>query len=236
MTRPAPAGSPGRSRAAGRPTPLARPQLSEEVVVYLRDLIMSGELRPGEFIRLEDVAATLGVSITPVREALLTLRGEDMVELEHRRGYRVAPLSRQDVEDIFALQAHVAGRLAGRAASQISDDELDDLRAQHEALRGVTDPADVEQREFDFHRTLNRIANARKLSWFLHTATRYTPARLYSSDQDWQTSMVTAHDELIAAFAARDGARATDVMTRHFADGAEQLKAHLDGIGFWADR
>ncbi|TQS44726.1 GntR family transcriptional regulator [Cryptosporangium phraense] len=228
--------TPAAGTRARRPARLARPQLSEEVVVYLRDLIMSGELRPGEFIRLEEVAATLGVSITPVREALLTLRGEDMVELEHRRGYRVAPLSHQDVADIFDLQAHLAGRLAARAAAAISDPELADLRTQADGLRDATDPADIEQREYDFHRTLNRIADARKLSWFLHTATRYTPVRLYSSDPDWRASMLATHDALLEALAARDGARATEVMTRHFTDGAERLQAHLDSIAFWDER
>jgi len=64
-----------------------RPQLADEVATALRERIMSGDLRPGARIRLEEVAAQLGVSITPVREALLTLRGEDMVELQPRRGY-----------------------------------------------------------------------------------------------------------------------------------------------------
>src|SRR5512139_3404364 len=108
-----------------------RPQLADEVVAHLRDRIMSGELRPGERIRLEDVAEQLGVSITPVREALLTLRGYDMVELQPRRGYVVAPLSRQDILDVFALQAHIAGDLAERIAERVTPAELAELTATH---------------------------------------------------------------------------------------------------------
>src|SRR5690349_13473691 len=104
-----------------------RGQLADEVAGHLRDLIMAGRLRPGDFIRLEEIAAELGVSITPVREALLTLRGEDMVELVPRRGYVVAPLSRQDVQDLFRLQADIAGELAARATTRLGEAELTEL-------------------------------------------------------------------------------------------------------------
>ena len=58
-----------------------RPQLSEEVADHVRTRIMSGDVRPGSFIRLDETASALGVSVTPVREALLTLRGEGLVDL-----------------------------------------------------------------------------------------------------------------------------------------------------------
>ena len=65
---------------------LRRAQLSDEVAGHLRAAIMSGTLRPGMFVRLDETAAQLGVSITPVREALLKLSGEGMVQLEPHRG------------------------------------------------------------------------------------------------------------------------------------------------------
>ncbi|WP_242424773.1 GntR family transcriptional regulator, partial [Frankia sp. EI5c] len=105
MTRPA-----GARRARGAPLPRA-PQLADEVAAHLRDLIMSGHIWPGEYIRLDEVARELGVSVTPVREALVRLRSEDMVELEPRRGYVVAPLSQQDIRDLFSLQGDIAGEL-----------------------------------------------------------------------------------------------------------------------------
>jgi DNA-binding GntR family transcriptional regulator len=239
MTGPT-AGSGGERTASVRGTArLVRPQLSEEVASYLRDRIMSGHLRPGEFIRLEEVAAELGVSITPVREALLTLRGEDMVELEPRRGYLVAPLSRQDIDDLFRLQADIASELAHRAASRITPAELADLVTQQRGLVEAVDrgsPAEIEQREFEFHRSVNRVAAARKLAWFLYTATRYTPARLYSSDQGWRTTMLADHETLLAALGRADGDAAQAVMAHHFTDGAARLIAHLEGLGIWAEQ
>ncbi|MCP9972532.1 GntR family transcriptional regulator [Actinomadura madurae] len=103
-------------RALGR-----RRQLSDEVADYVRELIMSGQVRHGEFLRLERVADDLGISVTPVREALLSLRGEGFVTLEPRRGFMPAPLTRQDVQDLFEAQAYFAGELAARAAGRITE-------------------------------------------------------------------------------------------------------------------
>src|SRR4029079_2141864 len=86
--------------APARPRPqrrqaVRREQLSDEVAARLRADIMTGTLRPGTFIRLDETAAALGVSITPVREALRTLRGEGMVRLQpHPRHVVVSPVAR----------------------------------------------------------------------------------------------------------------------------------------------
>ncbi|MEU5909134.1 GntR family transcriptional regulator [Micromonospora sp. NPDC047527] len=216
---------------------VSHPQLSETVASLLRDRIMSGQLRPGERIRLEEVAQETGLSITPVREALLMLRAEDMVELQPRRGHVVAPLSRQDIIDVFSLQGHIAGELAARVAVSITTAQLDDLRQQHERLRRAAQARQVsrvEQLEFEFHRSINRLTDARKLSWLLRTATRYTPSRFYAADPEWRASMIADHEALLNALDAHDPVTVRPVMARHFTDGAERLVKHLDGLGLWS--
>ncbi|XTZ14527.1 GntR family transcriptional regulator [Micromonospora echinospora] len=215
---------------------VSHPQLSETVAGLLRDRIMSGQLRPGERIRLEEVAQETGLSITPVREALLMLRADDMVELQPRRGHVVAPLSRQDIVDVFGLQGDVAGELAARVAVSITPDQLDDLRQQHERLRRAAQARQVsrvEQLEFEFHRSINRLADARKLSWLLRAATRYTPSRFYAASPEWRAGMITDHEALLDALAAHDPVAARPIMARHFTDGADRLIKHLDGLGVW---
>ena len=214
-----------------------RPQLSEEVAGHLRTLIMSGRVRPGERIRLEEVAEQLGVSITPVREALLTLRGEGMVELEPRRGYVVAPMSRQDILDVFTLQGDIAGELAARVAARITASELAELSTLDRKLGTATRTrrvTDIERLEFEFHRAVNLIAEARKLAWFLRTATLYTPARILSSDPGWRAAMRTDHEALLAALRDGDAVGARASMSRHFTDGADRLVKHLDDLGLWS--
>ncbi|NBE83423.1 GntR family transcriptional regulator [Micromonospora rubida] len=222
-----------RSKVEG----VSHPQLSETVANLLRDRIMSGQLRPGDRIRLEEVAQETGLSITPVREALLMLRSEDMVELQPRRGHVVAPLFRQDIMDVFGLQGDIAGELAARVAVSITPAHLDDLRQQHERLRRAVQARQtsrVEQLEFEFHRSINRLADARKLSWLLRTATRYTPSRFYAADPEWRASMIADHEALLVALEAHDPVTIRPIMARHFTDGAERLVKHLDGLGVWS--
>lgn len=213
-----------------------RPQLSEDVANHVRNLIMSGAVRPGEFVRLDETAADLGVSVTPVREALVALRGEGMVELVPHRGYVVCALSRQDIEDIFWLQGEIAVKLALRAAEHIAAEHLAELVHLNAALREAlmrSDAAAIEQCEFEFHRLINRVAGGAKLGWFLFGALRYTQARLYATDPGWGELAVASHDKLIEAFEVHDLAQIDMQMRVQFSDGAERLLAHLDRMGIW---
>jgi DNA-binding GntR family transcriptional regulator len=215
-----------------------RPQLSEEVAGLLRNRIMSGAIRPGEFIRMDETAVELEVSVTPVREALLTLRGEGMVNLAPHRGYVVADLSRQDVRDIFWLQGVMAVELAIRIADVITPAQLDQLNELNEELHAVLATgraADITTAEFEFHRVHNRIATDGKLAWFLLNATRYTPHDLYANDPRWGQVAYDSHVKLIDAYRRGDRDEVIEQTRRQFTDGAQRLMAHLEGIGLWAD-
>ncbi|MDG3009058.1 GntR family transcriptional regulator [Rhodococcus sp. D2-41] len=224
--------APARSGAALR----RRPQLSDQVAGHVRAWIMSGQVRPGEFIRLDETAAELGVSVTPVREALLTLRGEGLVELVPHRGYVVSPLSREDVTDIFWLQGRLAVELAQRAARKIRPEVVDELEHVNDALRravaaGETDA--VADLEFEFHRLLNLTAGAHKLAWFLHNAIRYTPHRLYAADAEWGALAVDSHERLLEALRGGDLDQVAEHTRIQFTDGAQRLLAHLEQAGIW---
>ena len=97
-----------------------RQQLPEEVAAYVREMIVSGAVRPGDFLRMEPIAEAVGVSNTPVREGLLLLRSEGFVKLVPRRGFMVASFGAQDVRDIFWVQAQLAGELAARSPHRAS--------------------------------------------------------------------------------------------------------------------
>ncbi|MFT4199472.1 GntR family transcriptional regulator [Gordonia sp. (in: high G+C Gram-positive bacteria)] len=213
-----------------------RPQLSEEVAGAIRHRIMTGDFRPGDFIRMDETAAELGVSVTPVREALLTLRGEGMVNLAPHRGYVVADLSPTDVEDIFWLQGQIAVKIALRTAGIITAADLDALTACNERLRIAVDAGDVDEivdAEFDFHRTHNRISTSGKLAWFLLNATHYTPHRLYAADPEWGAVAVDSHSKLIEGYRSGDRAAITEQVQRQFDDGAQRLTARLAEAGIW---
>ncbi|WP_186627244.1 GntR family transcriptional regulator [Rhodococcus sp. BP22] len=220
----------GRARTTSAATALRRrPQLSEDVANHVRHLVMSGEVRPGDYIRLDETAAELGVSVTPVREALLTLRGEGMVELVPHRGYVVSALTPADIADIFWLQGRIAVELVRRAAPKIGESEIAELRKFNASLAAAVANGraeEVEVSEFEFHRVINRLAEASKLAWFLNNATRYTPTRLYASDPEWGRAAVSNHEQLIDALDVGDVDAACTLMGRQFTDGAERLLAY----------
>jgi DNA-binding GntR family transcriptional regulator len=216
--------------------PVRRAQLSDQVAGHLRAAIMSGAMRPGTFIRLDETAAKLGVSVTPVREALLKLRGEGMVQLEPHRGHVVLPLTRQDIDDIFWLQATIAKELAATAAQHITDAEIDELERITEALAGAVAAADTEviaATEFAFHRAFNHTTGRIKLSWFLLHVARYIPLMVYAANPEWGAAAVENHRQLIAALRRRDTAAVVEHTRRQFDDGARRLIETLDQSGIW---
>ena len=227
---------------ASNSTPLGlrrRPQLSEEVASILRHKIMKAELLPGTPIRMDETAVELGVSVTPVREALLMLRGEGMVDSAPHRGYVVADLSRTDVEDIFWLQGEAAAKIARRTAGMIGDEDIDVLVAAVDRLREAVvsgDATAVAETEFDFHRAHNRISASSKLAWFLRSATRYTPYQMYAADPGWGAATLDSHRRLIEAYRARDPEAAEAAIRLQFADGAQRLLAHLNSTDIWTQK
>ena len=215
---------------------MRRAQLSDEVAGHLRMAIMSGKLRPGTYIRLDETAAELGVSITPVREALLKLRGEGMVQLEPHRGHVVLPLTRQDIEDIFWLQATIAKELAATATDHITDVEIDELDHINDALAaavGSGNPETIATIEFAFHRVFNQASGRIKLAWFLLNAARYMPAQVFAADPQWGVAAVDHHRQLIAALRRRDAAAVTEHSVWQFTDAARRLTETLAAAGIF---
>jgi DNA-binding GntR family transcriptional regulator len=228
--------APARPRAQRRRA-VRREQLSDEVAARLRADIMTGTLRPGTFIRLDETAAALGVSITPVREALRTLRGEGMVQLEPHRGHVVVPLTRGDIEDIFWLQATIAKELAATAAERITEVEIEELERLNGGLLAAVDrgvPEDVVAAEFAFHRAVNQATGRIKLAWFLLHVARYLPGQIYASDAAWGAASVATHRELIEALRRRDVGTVVRLTSGEFTDAAERLVTRLDEIGLWS--
>lgn len=216
-------------RRAGRLA--GRKQLPAEVEAHVRELIIAGRVKAGEFIRTERLAEELGISHTPVREGLLALRGEGFLALEPRRGFRVLQLRPSDIEDLFTAQAHIAGELAGRAAVTLSAAQLDLLHAVQERLvaaAGCGQEEAVEELNHEFHRIINKSANAPKLTLLLSVAVRYVPRRFFASIGGYTEASCKDHEAILAALRARDAARANAAMHDHVLHAGRLLRNHLD--------
>lgn len=208
-----------------------RPQLSDEAATYVRAQIMSGKLKPGDAVRVDTIAEALSISTTPAREALKALRVEGFLELIPRKGFQVAHLSAADIQDLFTVQALVAGELVARAVKNATDEDRARLHRIHQWLvqaAEANDIAELEEQNHQFHRELNRLGDSPKILWVLGLLTRYVPRMYYASIPGWPESTMTDHHAILAAFDSGDAEAGRAAMKAHLTRSGELLAANFD--------
>jgi DNA-binding GntR family transcriptional regulator len=216
-----------------------RQQLPEEVASYVRELIISGAVQPGEFLRVERIADEVGVSNTPVREGLLALRSEGFVQLVPRRGFVVAPFTRQDVRDLFWAQSQLAGELAARAAGNITRQQIAGLEANLEQFQKAVAAGDNERIAdlgYAFHRQINLAADSHRLALLLGTVVNHLPSRFYASIEAQVAATSDEHPQLVEALRKHDARKAKALMEQHLLASADHLIEILEDRGLWASQ
>jgi DNA-binding GntR family transcriptional regulator len=136
------------------PRPLDTPSLSDQVYVRLRTALMRAELRPNQRLKIRDVAAQMGTSETPVREAIKQLAQDGAIEIKARHYVRVRQLGLKEYLEIRDIRLNLEPLAAERALPHIRDADIADLAATHDRLvaaeRGGDWPTAL-QTNFDFH-------------------------------------------------------------------------------------
>jgi DNA-binding GntR family transcriptional regulator len=220
----------GQPALAVAPLPADHRDLTQLVAQNLRSAIISGRLRPGEFIRIGAAAEALGVSATPIREALVTLRGDGFVESLPNRGFRVMTLSRRDIEDAYLVHRFVAGELAFRAALNLSAEALSRLEVLQEEISRAVEQGDhtaVDEANEQFHRIIYAAGGSPKLSLFLSTALRYVPRAEDADIEGWDDATAHDHKDVLAALQHRNPDRARMAMVAHIEHAKDLLLQHL---------
>lgn len=210
-------------------------QLSATVASYLREQIISGRLKPGDYLRIDAIANEMGVSTTPVREGLLLLHSESFVRLLPRRGFVVNSFGKEDLRDIFWAQAVVGAELAARAALKMSKDDLAKLQqldAEHDAAFKTNDERHV-QLGYEFHRFINLAANSPRLALLLGNLSRQLPNRFYASIEGQVSDTLQYHPIILDAMRMKDSEAVRSMMFRHIMHGAEHLINSLERAGTW---
>lgn len=143
--------------------PRPRETLAEAAAATLRGLIVSGQLPPGTPLRLHALAARLGMSVMPIREALRVLEAERLVTFRAHHGATVSQLSVEDVEDAYAMRAALEGLAARDGVRNLTPDAMADIQEwfrlmADDAARG--DQAALVAHDQEFHRALY-LASAR---------------------------------------------------------------------------
>ncbi|AOS79692.1 MULTISPECIES: GntR family transcriptional regulator [Hydrogenophaga] len=213
--------------------------LHDEVASQLRERIFSGELAPGSYLDEPALCAALGISRTPLREALKVLTAEGLLRHEPRRGCFVAEITERDLDEIFPVIALLEGRCAFEAASNASDAELVALEQLHDKLNRAARAKRINDYyavNFAIHEAIialadNRwlaqvIGDLRKILKLARLQQLHAPGRLEQS--------LSEHMAVFAALKARDAEGAEAAMRTHLTrqraalrDLARQQKSRL---------
>ncbi|TDV56426.1 GntR family transcriptional regulator [Actinophytocola oryzae] len=214
---------------------------AETAYDVIRRGVLSGEFARGQRLREEELAVRVGVSRTPVREALRRLNAEGLVNFTPNRGARVTAWSERELEDLYEARALLEGFGARLAASRITADELAELHEIAEEMAEVAERGkDVADRLTDlngrFHRAIVHASRNTQLDTLVRgvmdvpliyrTFQRYSPHRLQASQAH--------HRELVEAFRAGDGEWAESVMRAHILAARttvlQSLRRDVDGL------
>ncbi|TKV58411.1 GntR family transcriptional regulator [Nakamurella flava] len=208
-----------------------RQRLSDKAASYVRGLIMSGQLRPGAGVRPEIVGQALGISATPAREALQALRVEGFLLSVPQQGFQVAPLTGQDIRDLFQAQALIAGELAARAARAATQSQVRELEALHHELIAAAarnDHPQLEEKNHAFHREINLVAGSPRIAGVLGMLTRYVPHDFYAEITGWPRATIDDHEQILRGIQIRDADHSRQAMQRHITHAGELLARHFE--------
>lgn len=224
--------TPLERRADGGPGPIRRTALHDTLVSHLRDMIIEGDLSPGTRLHEGQLGEQLGVSRTPLREAIKYLASEGLVELVPSRGAVVKRFSAKDVHDMLTvLQTleELAGKLACEAAS---DAGIAEVRALHDEMvrrYKVGDRLQYYKLNQQIHSAIVQLAeNAALADMHAVLQTRLKRIRFigHEGPEKWAAA-VAEHDEMIAALEARDKAKLSEVLGRHLMNAWERVRASV---------
>jgi len=202
------------------PIDASRPSLTSEVLARLRAAIAAGTLSPGSLHSVSELASALGVSRTPVREALIQLAGQGMVRFERNRGIRILATSLHDLEEIFTLRILLEVPGARAAAARATPDAISALRrtlAQMERAARADDELRLMELDRSLHRSILLITGNTRLATVVDSLRDLVLARGASTANISRTLLDIAeeHRAIVEAIARRDPAGAGRAMHEH---------------------
>lgn len=204
---------------------IERRVLRDEVRERLMEDILSGRLQPGERIVETRVAKELGLSQTPVREALRDLELLGFVVTSAFRGATVRRVSPEDWAEIYPIRAALEGVAARTAAERISDDDVRKLRELIEVMRGASERGDKHttiQADIEFHAHIVELSGNRVLKQLWQSLRLATTTFLtVSVTHRPLLELAERHTVVLESLMSRDGAAAEAAMRSHISDLAE---------------
>ncbi len=203
--------------------------LEEYVAHRIREAILKGYFKPGERLDQTELAELLGVSRSPVRDALRRLAAEGLVTMHPHRGAVVAELSPEELEEIYLIRRVLEGLAARLAVPHLDEEDLGALREILERMDETEDADEWIDLNYRFHHTLYRAANRPRLLSIIDTL-RNTVApyiRQYIATPEYRAKAQASHWRIYQACAAGDAEAAERETVAH-------LQTVADGVLlFW---
>jgi DNA-binding GntR family transcriptional regulator len=187
---------------------------SNFIAALLRELIISGDLKPGEQLRQRDLAERFGVSVTPVREALRWLESEGLVRYDAHKGSTVAEAEAGATREKYQIRAVLEGLAAFLAAPKISDEDIRELESYNERLTEADlSPGEVNDVNRTLHFRVYEMAGSPLLMALMRLLWQSFPQGPQMARP--RDESVAEHKELIEALRDRDAARAQAITQQH---------------------
>lgn len=179
--------------------------------------IIRGEIKPGDRLRETELASQIGLSRTPIREAIRKLESDGVVEHQPRVGAMVKKLSQQEIVELYEMRIVIEETAAQMAARHISNAEIETLRAINQEIASAGSPDKSAKLNRDFHSCILHAARNRYLvQSFTGLAHHFVLLGATTLESETRISEVVAqHEEIIQALQNRDAVAVSDVMRKH---------------------
>jgi len=196
--------------------------LADEIAARLRSAILLSQLGPGERLREEELAASMGVSRGPIREAFVLLERQGLVVIRRNRGAYVARLSQRDVGEVYTLRLAIERLAVERAIEHADAEQLGEMQRVIDRMaaaveRGITEQEAAEL-DVAFHEIIYRASDHRRLyAWWADLRSQIHIMLLSRNvaDADFRDQAVSSHQGILDAIRERNAPRAVALIEEH---------------------
>jgi DNA-binding GntR family transcriptional regulator len=207
--------------------------LSDHVAEHIRNQVFTGRLKAGEPLDPVTLSIELGVSRQPVREAIITLASEGLVDRRPRRIAVVAALTPDDILDHYASFGLLSGIAAARAATRIGDDDVVRFNSLVTRMRSTSSVVEQAALGREFHAAVNHLGATRRLRSLLRLLNKGIPTQSFDMSPEWVSRADHEHTLILDALVTHDAETARRLTTEHFAAGGADAVHALTVAGFW---
>jgi len=210
---------------------MARKTAWEDVAVHIKTMVFDGELRRDERVPQDEIAADLGVSRIPVREALIALQRESWVRMIPHRGAFVVGFDDSSVTDHYAVLGRIYGLVAERAAERATPEHVAELVALHKALLAATSADAFSTANDALLGALRRVGGSPRISAILRSIAGIVPGNFFALVEGTQEIQTKGLGKAIKAIKAGDPEAAEVAMIAVMADQGDAVRRLMRARG-----